>query len=301
MNDMLQASSRPKWYQHPLLHFAVFGVAAFSVQAWFAPDEGPPQIVVSEGLIEQLAAEFQQQNARQPSPAEQRELAQDWVQQEMLFREALALQLDDGDPVVRNRMVTKLRSIMSDLESVAEPTTDDLQAIIDADPAAWTLPARVDFEHIFFRESPDEGSGTRDESGEPAPPSATARAVDVLRALRANEEATESGDTHPAGPSFTERTPVQITQTFGARFSRALDELNEGEWAGPLRSDSGLHLVRVTTRHEPRLATVEDASSRLVAAWRQAHAARSQELFMQQLRDRYAVDDQTGLLEGSAR
>jgi hypothetical protein len=298
MKDLLQANSRLRWYQHPLLHFALFGVAAFGIQAYFSPAEEQPGIVVSDALVAELGSEFEQQNGHAPSPEEEAALLNNWVEEEMLFREALALELDRGDAAVRNRLVTKLRSIMSDLEGVAEPTTEDLQAIIDADPQHWTLPARIDFEHIFFRQAPAapaEGS----EAPEPGA-SATVRAIATLRALRAGEDPTDTGDPYPAGAEFEERAPVQITQTFGARFSRELNELDLNEWSGPVRSDSGLHIVRVTQRHEPRLATVDDSSRRLVAAWRVEHAERSQQLFMTQLRERYAVQDLTGLLaEGS--
>lgn len=55
-------------------------------------------------------------------------LVEQRIQQEILYREALALGLDKDDAIVKRRMAQKMRFLAQDMAAAREPTTDELRA-----------------------------------------------------------------------------------------------------------------------------------------------------------------------------
>ena len=97
----------------PLVHFLVLGAGLFVLFGWWGSPTpmtggaaGPPstKIVVTQGDVEQLIARFGRTWQRPPSEAEVRGLVDDFIRDEIYYREALALGLDRGDALIRNRM-----------------------------------------------------------------------------------------------------------------------------------------------------------------------------------------------------
>ena len=72
------------------------------------------------------------------------------VHDEILYRQGLALKLDQDDMIVRRRVVQKMQFLMQDLNPPAEPTVAQLQAYYDAHAAKYIKPPRATFSHIYF-------------------------------------------------------------------------------------------------------------------------------------------------------
>jgi hypothetical protein len=70
---------------------------------------------------------------------------QAWVREEVFYREGLALGLDRDDPVVRNRIRTKME-FLADEAAAAEPSEAELQSWLSEHAADYALPDRIRFE-----------------------------------------------------------------------------------------------------------------------------------------------------------
>jgi hypothetical protein len=104
----------------PLLHFFVLAALLFAGARWLAPESAgeartrrPPDdrspIVVSETRRSQLAEEWRALTGLPPSPAEMRGLIDHEIDEEILFREAIATGLHRSDVVARHRLVQNMR------------------------------------------------------------------------------------------------------------------------------------------------------------------------------------------------
>ena len=97
------------WFlREPLVRFVIIGVLIFVLFKGLADprldlDPGDTIIVELE-RIDQLVASFQAVWLRAPNEAEIRSLIDDFVREEIYYREALALGLDRNDAMVRRRL-----------------------------------------------------------------------------------------------------------------------------------------------------------------------------------------------------
>src|SRR5690349_10589462 len=124
-----------KLVREPLLHFALLGAAFFALFAYLrGPESGHGRVVVSAGDVEHLANTFAAGSGRRPTADELNRLIDDYVREEISYREALALGIDRGDTVVRRRLRQKFEFVMEDSVATARPSDGELQAYLEQHP-----------------------------------------------------------------------------------------------------------------------------------------------------------------------
>lgn len=259
--------------KEPVLHFLLIGALLFAAYSRLAPaDEAGSRIVVTQALVDGLAAEHRARWSRPASEQELAALVDAWVRNEILYREGVALGLDRDDPVIKRRVRQKLEVVAEELLARDAATDADLAAYLEKNAARFTRPGTVSFEQITF--------------------AAATPAGEVEAARVAAERGTDPawlGQTTML-PRSARDTPLDlVARDFGPEFAAALEKLSQGTWAGPLSSPFGVHLVRVTARSPasiPPLAEVRDAVAR---EWENERRQASLAANYQALRSRYEV------------
>ena len=101
-----------------------------------APQAGDTdrRIVVSGGRIEQLAGTFARTWQRPPSVAELKGLIDDFVVEEMFYREATAMGLDRDDTVIRRRLRQKMEFLAEDMADLDGPERRAIAGLPGAQP-----------------------------------------------------------------------------------------------------------------------------------------------------------------------
>jgi hypothetical protein len=116
--------------REPLLHFFLIGAAIFVAHAlWSGEEPRRDLVVVSRGRIDSLAAAFASAHGRPPDAAERNGLIQDWVREEILCREALALGLDREDAVIRDRLRQKMEFVAGGADATPDAKDAAYRAI----------------------------------------------------------------------------------------------------------------------------------------------------------------------------
>ena len=144
-----------KLLREPLLHFLVIGALLFGVfQLADADDEpAPGEIVVSAGQIANLEAIFSRTWQRPPSAEELDGLVEDYIRDEVLYREAVAMGLDRDDAVIRRRMRQKMEFV-ADVMADVEPTDAELKTFVAEHSERFRREPHFSFSHVYFK--PDE-------------------------------------------------------------------------------------------------------------------------------------------------
>jgi hypothetical protein len=278
--------------REPLLHFLVAGALLFGLYAWQGgADESSRHIIVDRAaLLQQL--QFQVK-AFEPgslgrqldamTPAQRQQLIDDYLREEVLYREAKALGLEQGDYVMRQRLVQKM-SVMLEDQPVAEPSDAQLQHYLQAHAAAYAVAPSLTFTQVFI------DPATRGEAA------AATRARDLLRELNRRQarfnDSPRYSDRFPFLQNYVERTPAYVTAHFGEQFMAELAKLpvRQGAWQGPLRSTLGWHVVMVTARTPQRMPELEEIRPLLADDWRREQSAAMKDLEIRRLLDRYRVE-----------
>lgn len=244
----------PKLAREPLVHFVLIGAAVFGLYALMAgddQDETRDRIVVTEGRVEQLAQVFERTWQRPPSAEELRGLVDAYVKEEVYYREALKLGLDRDDTLIRRRLQQKLEFLTEPSEALLQPDDAALQAYLGANKATFRVQPKIAFDQVFLNpDRPGEAARVR-----------ARKALEVLNASKPDDVPADVGDPTLLQGSMKLSPLSVVARNFGDAFAANLTDLAENEWAGPIESPYGLHLVRVTERvdgHDPALAEVRN-------------------------------------------
>ena len=202
--------------------------------------------------MRRLATGYEWQFGRPPTAAELDHLIDRHIEEEILYREGVALGLDRDDEIVRRRVVQKLQFLQEDTALVPEPDDAALHAFRARHADRYREPARATFRHRYF--SPDDGGSQ----------AARARAAAALapRPNGAAGPAPGAGDAFPGRDRYAAIDAAGLARIFGdSELSRTLFGLPPATWHGPLQSGYGWHLVYVETlepAREPPLGDVRD-------------------------------------------
>jgi hypothetical protein len=261
------------------VHFAVLGAAIFAIHAAVAPPPRDGRIVITRDFLAGLRQEHAAHAGRPPTPEEERALVDRFVEEEMLYREAVALGLDRGDPIVRRRLAQKMTFVAEDGER--NPTDADLAAYLAAHADRYRDPPRISFRHVYIAHNRNGDAPEKDPHR-------------LLADLASGAAPDTLGDPFLQGRSFAQRTAAEIEAVFGHAFTEALMAAPAGAWTGPIASSYGVHLVRIEGRVDgatPPLAAVRE---RVRADLRDERREAAMRAMREKLRARYAVEIEAG-------
>ena len=273
-------SRMAKFFREPLVHFLAIG-AAFFLLWHFIGDRVTPQhdrIVITPGHVERLAQQWTKTHLRTPSAEELAGLVEQEIDEEVLYREAIAMGLDRDDLVIRRRLAVKMEFLTDDVAAVATPTDEQLQAFLSQHPDKFNLELLTTFAQVYVNRS-QRGDGA----------SAEAERVLTLLNDKVGSDLQSLGDPLPLPNEYEAATETDVARLFGREFPKKLSALPVGRWSGPVESGYGLHLVLVRKRTAGRLPPLDEVRDAVVSEWR---AAQRQELnanLRRQRRARYSV------------
>lgn len=263
--------------REPLLHFVGIGGLIFLLFGAVGPSNTAPpdRIVVETHRIEQLASAFQAVWRRPPTDDELQAMIDEFVREEIYYREALALGLDRDDTVVRRRLRQKMEFLTDTAADVLEPAAGELDAYFAANEQAYERGPQLAFEQIYLGAAP-----------------APERVASSLRELRSDPAADPSalGQSTLLPGRVDLSLPRAIDGVFGQGFFGRLADLTPGSWAGPVESAYGVHLVRVLDSRPARTPPLEQVRGAVLRDWKAAKAQEIRELHYAQLRERYEIE-----------
>jgi hypothetical protein len=270
-----------KFFREPLVHFLLLGAAIFMVYSLLSQDRGrnPDNIIVTQGKIENLAAMFARIWQRPPADQELEGLIQDYIREEVLYREALALELDRDDTIIRRRLRQKMEFVLEDFAAPAEPSDDELRAYLHVHPEVFAVEPRFTFRQVYLDPQRRGANLSRDAE----------RLLAELQQAGDNTDLTALGDAFLLAHQIEGISATDLRKVFGDTFVAGVSALTPGRWQGPVLSGYGLHLIYISERMEgrmPPLAEVRDAVRR---EWANARRAEANETFYQILLQRYTV------------
>ena len=273
-----------RFLREPLVHFLLAGAILLGLSSVTPSGRSATapstEIRLSLGDIAQLTLLYESQWRRPPSPQELELMVENKVQQEILYREALAMGLDKDDEIVKRRMAQKMQFLAEDVAAAREPTSAELQSWFDQNSAKFAMPSRLSFRHLYF--SPDRrGKRARDD------------AAAALAQLGGEPEdsalAASLADPFMFQDYYRDRAPDYLGKEFGPPFAQAVEQLTPGSWQGPIESGFGWHLVYVDTVIPGRTPAFEEIEPDVKTAWLAEQKALAWEKAYKDMRARYTV------------
>lgn len=201
-------------------------------------------------------------------------LIDEYVKEEILYREALKLGLDRDDTIIRRRLAQKMDFLAEDVASLREPAPGVLEAWYNQHQDQYAPPPLATFRHLFF---------AKDKRGSDAQVQAQA-ALSGLTDKNSGE-----GDAFMFKSAYTEQSQDQVARVFGSKFAISLFKQTSGSWVGPVESGFGWHLVWIETLAKPPTPPFETVTQQVKSDWLSKQRSESKRTNFDALKTRYEV------------
>ena len=243
-----------KLLREPLVHFVLIGIGLFILYGWVSDaDDSRDTIYFDDYDMNNIIASWEMQWKRLPTDEELKSLVEHNIRQEVFYQEALKMNLDHNDEIIKRRLAQKMNFLSNDLATLKEPTQEDLDAYYEQNREKYLLPPVYSFYQISFR------MDSRDAAREDA------LAFLEMAVEKDPENLKDSGDPLPFPYFFENVNSYDLNRQLGLEFSEGMDQLKTGEWTGPVRSGFGWHAVYIsekTPAQEPDFENIREEVQR---------------------------------------
>ncbi len=235
------AAARPSSYvarllREPLLHFVLIaGVLFVADHIWNQQKDDRKTITISALTQKDARATFKGSMQREPSEADMKILVNRWLDNEILYREGIALGLDRGDPSIRERVIFKALSVVQAGLTLPPLKDDDLKKWFEENRARYDTPVRFDFlEAVPAGE--DQGTDLQ-------------ILVDSLNGqskTNPDKKTVAEGKANPDSSLrvFKQRPRSNLVTSYGESFTKALESAPKGTWL-VVSSQVGKHAIQL--------------------------------------------------------
>lgn len=273
-----------KFFREPLIHFLLLGAAFYGAYGLLATDTSSNNervVSLTAANIQALTDQWTRLWKRPPTEEELANIIRSHIRTQILYKEALAMQLDVGDPVIERRLAQKLEILSKSIITPAEPSDEVLKAWYKHNINEFKQPERYTLTHIFF--DPDvRGENTLSD------------AKKVLAELTASnpdsDEIQAAGDRFMLQKHYPNRTKMELKKAFGSGFVDQVVKLEPNHWQGPILSGYGTHLVLISNIIGVPATPFDEVKNEVKQRWLTMEVDRLSELFIDNLISRYEID-----------
>ncbi|MCU9849862.1 peptidylprolyl isomerase [Defluviimonas sp. WL0024] len=241
--------------KEPLLHFTLIGALLFWLYDQNNTDPKPdaPNVIdISASELDRLSSQFRGTWNRAPTTDELAALIDGYVRDEVYYREALALGLDQDDAVIRQRLRLKMEFLTAGVADSLEADGAALAAYYEANKSQFTRPPQVTFRQVMLAEDDD-------------PDEISAR-------LASGTDPMSLGRPSLLPNTMENAQETAVDGTFGSEFFARISAAPAGVWTGPVPSAYGYHLVHVDEMKRPAAPELSEIREQVEQSWRHDQA-----------------------------
>jgi hypothetical protein len=252
-----------KLFQDPLVLFVVFGALVFSLYAYLDQSGNNP-VELNDNNRQLFTEQFELLTGRQATRADIAKIENNYIQEEILFREALEAGIHLGNPEVRGTLVEEMRYQITSV--FTEPTEEELVQYYLQNIQRYVIEPSISFQHVFFKQAPNK----------------------IVLSQLANNEQIE-GDEFWRGRVLPDYGISMIRGMFGKPFLERLQAAPFNTWFGPQQSMLGWHFVKVISTHSASPLTFEQAKMQVQNDYSVDAIETSVDTFIDQFDDKYQI------------
>ena len=240
--------------KEPLVHFLLLGALMFGVYGLIDNESDEENVIVIDDYdMKNLIASWEMQWKRIPDEKELKNLVEQNLRQEVFYQEALKMNLDHNDEIIKRRLAQKMLFLSNDLASLKEPSEEELKEFFSKREKDYEIESEYTLYQIVF------GNDYHDKAEEVA--------EQILTRIGSihPQDLLERGDPLPFQFRYTSISSSELDRIFGSRFSEQLADSDPEKWLGPVTSAYGAHLIWISEKIEaetPNFETVKELVER---------------------------------------
>ena len=268
-----------KIFKEPLLHFIVIGALFFVLYGWVNDEQNSEETIYFDDYdMDNLIASWEMQWKRLPTQEELKSLVDLNIRQEIFYQEALKMNLDHNDEIIKRRLAQKMQFLSNDLAAFREPTREDLQEYYETNVDKYLSPFEFSFYQIVL--SPDYREN----------PAADAEKLLKEFGAYGPETLEGKGDPLPFPYDYENTDAETLSRQLGMQFTRGLETVDIGKWTGPIQSGFGMHLVYLKKRKDPKRPPFESIKRELTRDLEYETQQKMNDLVFEELKKNYRIE-----------
>lgn len=241
-----------KLIREPIVLFFILGILLYFLYARSSGyiEEKNRRISVNQAQIAMLEETFIKTWNRSPSEEEMDAQINDFIMDEVFYREAVSLGLDKTDLAVKRRLRQIMEMMMDDYATIY-PSEDKLQQYLSENPEKFRREDLISFRQLYFKMEEKEQADL------------------FLTQLQQNENYIReySGGLLMLPDRFEKQSRFEVERAFGEYFSNQLFLTETKNWQGPVKSPYGWHLVLVREITEGEVPELNDVWDEVELEW----------------------------------
>ena len=288
----------PSLFKEPLFQFLVIALLLLLGERLINADDyayDQYHIEVDNAVLLQFmqlrAKTFKPEEAWQALDAlgaeDRQRLVDDYAREEALFRDAMELNLDKNDQIIRRRLIQKMDYLAQGFYDQAEAISeDDLRIYYTEHRDEYKKPASATFTHVFI-------SSDRHGAGQ-----AQVLAAELQKKLNAEgvpfENAPRYGERFLYNRNYVNRDDDEIGSHFGTQFQEQVFAFDIGEqWQGPVQSSYGWHLVLLVKNTPAYIPALEEIAANVFADAQRQQQQQVKREAIDKLMAKYKISDRS--------
>jgi len=220
--------------------FLILGLLIYFIDILNNDDRYTKDIYISDQEINSLVIAWESQVGRQPNQSELINIINDYIQEEILYREALALGLDKNDRIIKRRLAQKITFLKQET-FLEKPPIDEIINFYTSNKDLYYINPTFSFTHYFFS---NEKNGKK--------------RAEVFFEQLTNKKTLSKSDPFLLGKNFAYKSSDEINRDFGMNFSNHFNTMQKDIWSKPIQSSFGFHIVKIVGKQEGYLPDIKD-------------------------------------------
>jgi hypothetical protein len=267
-----------KTLKAPFFHFILIGIALFILYGLVNKNiDSKNTIIIDDFDLENIISSFEMQWKRDPTEQELQNIINQNIKQEVFYQEALKMNLDHNDEIIKRRLSQKMQFLSNDIAALSEPTDETLKSYYKENSDKYLTPTNFTIYQITF--SPDKRKDNYKD------------ATEILKRFpeASFEEMKQWGDPLPFPYYFEEVKANELGLQLGSKFPKALESQEINKWVGPIPSGFGYHLVYITQKVDPQVPELEMVKKEVLRNYEYENQIETNELIYQELKKLYDI------------
>ena len=231
--------------KEPLLHFFILAMIVF-VGYEVAKNEDEFLLEISQVDIDARISLLEQSQGTVFSPGLKEEMTALYIEEQMLVREALSLNLDK-DVRIHDMLAQKMRHVLSG--DIIQPSEEEIQAFYNQNIDTYRTPPTIIAEEIIFETSEE-----------------LADQIKQLLMNKANSDSLLALEKASIN-TLPRINASQLGNLFNEEFSDQVFDANRGELVGPQKSELGQHWLRIIEAEEAKTPSLDEIRNRVRLEW----------------------------------
>lgn len=267
-----------KLLKEPLMHFVLLGCLLFALYGLVNKQNDSESVILIDDFdMNNIIASWEMQWKRLPTDEELKSLVDLNIKQEIFYQEALKMNLDHNDEIIKRRLAQKMQFLSNDLAAISEPTDEELKKFYDANFENYLSPPMLSFYQIIF--SPDNRKDPKNDAEQT-----------LLKFKEVSfEEMKNKGDALPFPFYFENQDANEINRQLGMQFSETLESLKTDTWTGPIQSGFGYHLIYITDKTASQKPDFADVKKELLRDLEYQNQKNLNEQLLRELKKNYKI------------